>query len=187
MSELNPEQLSSLISISPFQSQKTWILIFKNSPKFLFDRELTIDGIITMEKDASIPDKLPTNNPTLVVTMAANLRFHCLSPNFDHSKIKKFLENNLKISKKFTIQSISNEKFNFENFTQVTNGVIKVTIESYDLIDHEDFIYIVGTHNIESQRCLVQLAGYYKRCNFCKKFGHIHSGCESFRILCKKC
>ncbi|RNA16211.1 hypothetical protein BpHYR1_037831 [Brachionus plicatilis] len=98
-----------------------------------------------MAKDASIPDKLPSNNPPLEVIMTANLRFHWLSPNFDHIYC-----------------TICNENYNFENFTQVTNGVIKVTIK-YDLIDHDDFIDIVGTHNIESQRCLVQLAGYYKR------------------------
>ncbi|RNA34802.1 hypothetical protein BpHYR1_043025 [Brachionus plicatilis] len=43
-----------------------------------------------------------------------------------------------------------------------SNGVIKVTVK-YDLTDHEDFIDIVGSHIINSQRCLVQLAGYNRR------------------------
>ncbi|RNA23504.1 hypothetical protein BpHYR1_003003 [Brachionus plicatilis] len=92
-------------------------------------------GLKKIARDASIPEKININD----------------SPT--------------EVSKKICIQSFTNEKYNLENFTQISNGVIKVTV-NYDLTHHEDYIDIVESHFINSQRCLVQLAGYYRRFNF---------------------
>ncbi|RMZ96516.1 hypothetical protein BpHYR1_052377 [Brachionus plicatilis] len=51
----------------------------------------------TIARDASIPEKLIINDSPPEVTMTAYLRFNWLSPILDHSKIKEFIQKNLKV------------------------------------------------------------------------------------------
>ena len=69
---------------------------------------------------------------------------------------------------------------------KIENGVRRIKFK-YDILDHKLILNLIGVHNFESHRILIQLSGYSPKCLFCFNFGHLAKDCAEKNKSCSNC
>lgn len=185
---LTVEEVKQIISISLFQSNRTWTIKFKET----FDLAKLINKSIRIQnKDFPIYDanmvtldqfSAQTNKGKDPITLTAVLRIHRLPADFPIESAIDYIQENVPCY----VMEKAKEHHISEGMEEIENGVIRSKI-NYEIAYHQRVLNLIGVNRISSQRCVIQLSGHPPKCNFCKNFGHTTKDCEKSNLKCEKC
>jgi len=173
---------SKIVGLSPAGSLKTWIFNFKyqNDFNLALNKQIKIKEKVYTIRDANESNQVKLNR---TVTLKAVLRFHRLALDTQVFAVKSFL-----VDQKIAMGSIEveKEKYREEKLKNIETGVITAKF-SFDIKNYQKVIALIGTNNIDQQKCVIQLSGHPPRCLICEQFGHIGKDCPKNKEICPTC